>query len=125
MGRDKKGRSGARDNSGHRYVRGSALPGVYAILTRKDITGTNRQGIVHKDQPVLAGRKVRHCGDPVALVLAEDRDTLKKALSLIEVDFEPLQAVFDPEEALKPEAPLVHETGNLLQKGRRKVPATP
>ena len=64
-----------------------ALPGVYAILTRKDITGTNRQGIVHRDQPVLAGRKVRHCGDPVALVLAEDRDILKKALGLIRVDF--------------------------------------
>jgi CO/xanthine dehydrogenase Mo-binding subunit len=92
-----------------------ALPGVYAILTRTDVPGTNRQGIVHKDQPVLAGRKVRHCGDPVALVLAEDRDTLKRALSLIRVDFEPLPGVFDPEAALKPEAPLVHEDGNLLQ----------
>ncbi|HIJ68144.1 MAG TPA: molybdopterin-dependent oxidoreductase, partial [Deltaproteobacteria bacterium] len=98
-----------------------ALPGVYAVLTRNDVAGTNRQGIVHKDQPVLAGRKVRHCGDPVALVLAEDRDTLKKALSLIEVDFEPLQGVFDPEEALKPEAPLVHETGNLLKKAVVRV----
>ena len=93
-----------------------ALPGVYAILTRKDITGTNRQGIVHKDQPVLAGVKVRHCGDPVALILAEDREILKNALSLIRVDFEPLPGVFDPEEALEPEAPRVHETGNLLQK---------
>ncbi len=93
-----------------------ALPGVYAILTRKDITGTNRQGIVHKDQPVLAGGKVRHCGDPVALVLAEDRDILKNALSLIRVDFEPLPGIFDPEKALEPEAPRVHETGNLLQK---------
>jgi CO/xanthine dehydrogenase Mo-binding subunit len=92
-----------------------SLPGVYAILTRKDVSGTNRQGIVHKDQPVLAGRKVRHCGDPVALVLAEDRDTLKRALSLIRVDFQPLPGVFDPEEGLKPEAPLVHENGNLLQ----------
>lgn len=91
------------------------LPGVYKILTRKDVTGTNRQGIIHKDQPVLAGSKVRHCGDPVALVLAENRDILKKALSLIRMDFEPLAGVFDAEEALKPEAPHVHETGNLLQ----------
>lgn len=92
----------------------SALPGVFAILTRDDITGTNRQGIVHKDQPVLAGRKVRHCGDPVALVLAEDRDTLRRALDLIRLDLEPLSAVFDPEEAMKPEAPLVHDAGNIL-----------
>ncbi len=98
-----------------------ALQGVYAVLTRNDVAGTNRQGIVHKDQPVLAGSKVRHCGDPVALVLAEDRDTLKKALSLIAVDFEPLQGVFDPEEALKPEAPFVHEAGNLLQKAVVRV----
>ncbi len=90
------------------------VPGVFKILTRADITGTNRQGIVHKDQPVLAGDKVRHCGDPVALVLAEDRQILKKALALIRVDIEPLPAVFDPEEALRPDAPRVHETGNLL-----------
>ncbi len=94
--------------------RAQALPGVFAVLTRKDITGTNRQGIVHKDQPVLAGGKVRHCGDPVALVLSEDRDTLKKALGLISVDIEPLPGVFDPETALRHEAPQVHESGNIL-----------
>ena len=91
-----------------------ALPGVLAVLTRKDVPGTNRQGIVHKDQPVLAGEKIRHRGDPVALVLAETRETLKEAVSLIRVDVEPLPAVFDAGEALKPEAPLVHERGNIL-----------
>lgn len=91
------------------------LPGVHAILTRKDVPGSNRQGIVHKDQPVLAGRKVRHYGDPVALVLAENREILKAALDLIEIDIEPLAGVFDPEEALRAGAPLVHDSGNLLQ----------
>jgi len=90
------------------------LPGVFAVLTREDIRGPNRQGIVHKDQPVLAGRKVRHCGDPVALVLAEDREVLKQALALIRVEIEPLPGVFDPEEALHPDAPLVHDSGNTL-----------
>jgi CO/xanthine dehydrogenase Mo-binding subunit len=98
-----------------------ALPGVLAVLTGKDVPGTNRQGIVHKDQPVLADRVVRHCGDPVALVLAEDRDTLKRAIERIRVEFEVLPGVFDPEDALKPEAPLVHETGNLLKKAVIKV----
>lgn len=90
------------------------LEGVLAVLTRADITGSNRQGIVHKDQPVLTGQKVRHCGEPVALVLAEDRKILRRALSLIRVDIEPLPGVFDPEEALGTGAPLVHETGNTL-----------
>jgi CO/xanthine dehydrogenase Mo-binding subunit len=91
-----------------------ALPGVVAVLTREDITGANRQGIVHKDQPVLAGRKVRHCGDPVVLVLAEEREILRKALDCIRVELEPLPGVFDPEEALRPEAPRVHDSGNVL-----------
>jgi len=90
------------------------LPGVHAVLTREDVRGSNRQGIMHKDQPVLAGRKVRHCGDPVALVVAEDRETLGKALDLIRVHVEPLPAVFDPEEALRSDAPSVHESGNIL-----------
>ncbi len=91
-----------------------ALPGVLAVLTRKDVPGTNRQGIVHKDQPVLAGEKVRHRGDPVALVIAETREILKEAVRLIRVDIEPLDAVFGPEEALRPEASQVHEAGNIL-----------
>jgi len=92
----------------------AALPGVVAVLTAKHVPGTNRQGIVHKDQPVLADEQVRHRGDPVALVLAENREVLKEAVRLVQVDLEPLPAVFDPEEALQPEAPLLHERGNLL-----------
>jgi CO/xanthine dehydrogenase Mo-binding subunit len=95
------------------------LPGVVAVLTGKDVPGTNRQGIVHKDQPVLALEKVRHCGDAVALVLAEDRATLQKALSLIHVEIEPLPGIFTVDDALSPDAPLVHEEhpqGNVLLK---------
>ncbi len=93
------------------------LPGVVAVLTGRDVPGTNRQGIVHKDQPVLCTDKVRHCGDAVALVLAEDRTTLEKALSLIRVDIDPLPGVFGIDDALAPGAPLVHEEntgGNIL-----------
>ena len=94
------------------------LPGVLAVLTHKDITGSNRQGIIRKDQPVLVDSKIRHRGDAIALVLAEDKIALKKALRLISFDCEPLPAVFTPEEALKEGAPLVHEgnpNGNLMQ----------
>ncbi|MEN6484650.1 MAG: molybdopterin cofactor-binding domain-containing protein, partial [Syntrophobacteraceae bacterium] len=111
-----------RANAAHGTIRGidtsaaRKVPGVFAVLTHRDITGTNRQGIVHKDQPVLADVKVRHCGDPVALVLAESRESLREALRLVSVDMDALPAVFDPEEALLPEAPLVHDSGNLLLK---------
>ncbi|NCD24871.1 MAG: xanthine dehydrogenase family protein molybdopterin-binding subunit [Deltaproteobacteria bacterium] len=86
-----------------------ALPGVHAVLTRSDVPGTNRQGIVHKDMPVLCGTKVRHAGDPVALVVAKDRDTLRRALDLIEAEIEPLPTVADIDAALAEDAPLVHE----------------
>lgn len=93
------------------------LPGVVAVLTARDVHGTNRQGILLKDQPVLADTKVRHAGDAVALVLAEDKETIRKAVSLIEVDYEPLPGVFGIDDALDPRAPAVHEehaTGNIL-----------
>jgi CO/xanthine dehydrogenase Mo-binding subunit len=95
-------------------------PGVVAVLTRADVPGTNRQGIVHKDQPVLCGERVRHCGDPVALVVAESREALAEGLSRIRLCLEPLPGVFDPLQALAPGAPLVHpgrEKGNLLARG--------
>ncbi len=93
------------------------LPGVFAVLTARDVPGTNRQGIVLKDQPVLAGDKVRHAGDAVALVLAENRDILEAALALVRLDAEPLPGVFGIDDALRPGAPLVHEDhpgGNVL-----------
>lgn len=98
-----------------------ALPGVVAVLTAADVPGVNRQGVVQKDQPVLVDDKVRCAGDALALVIAEDQATLGRALALITADLEPLPAVLDPEEALWPGAPLVHEgrpQGNLLLEGR-------
>jgi len=97
-----------------------AVAGVTAVLTGADVPGSNLQGIVHKDQPVLATDTVRHAGDAVALVVAGSREALAEALALIRVDLEPLPGVFDPELALAPDAPLVHagrEGGNLLARG--------
>jgi CO/xanthine dehydrogenase Mo-binding subunit len=98
----------------------AALPGVVAILTHRDVRGTNRVGVPEFDQPVLCDDRVRHRGDPVALVLAEDKALLPEAASLVRVEYEVLPAVTDPEEALRPEAPVLHEhhkTGNVLLGG--------
>lgn len=95
-----------------------AVPGVVAVLTARDVPGTNRQGIVHKDQPVLCDI-LRHMGDPVALVVARDADALRRGLAALRGEFEPLPGVFDPEAALKKGAPLLHpehKGGNLLMR---------
>src|SRR4030042_2055137 len=84
-----------------------SLPGVKAVVTGKDFIG--RYGLIVQDQPCYCFDKVRYIGDPVAGVAAVDLDTAEEALELINVDYEELDPVFDPREAMKPGAPLVHE----------------
>jgi CO/xanthine dehydrogenase Mo-binding subunit len=88
------------------------LAGVKAILTAQDIPH-NRFGLTHKDQPILADDKVRYRGDAVAVVAATCWEAAEEALSLIQVDYEVLPAVFDPLEAMKPDAPKVHGDSNV------------
>lgn len=90
-----------------------ALPGVAAVVTAADVPGLNAYGIVVQDQPALCGDKVRYVGDAVAAVAAVDAATAARALDLIAVDYEPLPVVSDPVAALAPDAPPVHEGGNL------------
>jgi len=90
------------------------LPGVAAVLTAKDVPGRNGFGVIIPDQPVICGDRVRFVGDAVALVAAETEEIALKALSLVAIKYEPLPAIFDPREALKPGAPAIHEKGNLL-----------
>ena len=77
-------------------------PGVVAVLTYKDIPGTNRAGMFKKDQPVLCDEKVRFIGDPVALVAAETLEVAEEAVSLIRIDYEDLPGIFSPEDAEPP-----------------------
>ena len=91
-----------------------AHPNVVAVFTHRDVP-VNRYGVFKKDRPVLCDDKVRYIGDPVALVAAETREDALEALKLIEVEYEPLPAVTDPLEAMKPGAPKVHEDGNVCR----------
>ena len=84
-----------------------ALPGVRAVLTGEDCPEI-KMGVYKDNRPLKAG-KVRSYRDEVAAVAATDPDIAKEALSLIEVIYEPLPGVFDPEEAMQKNAPLVHE----------------
>ena len=91
-----------------------ALEGVVTVLTADDVPGRNGFGAILPDQPVICKEKVRFIGDGVALVAAETEKIAQKALALIEVTYELLPAVFDPRDALKKNAPAIHEKGNLL-----------
>ncbi|MBI4318722.1 MAG: xanthine dehydrogenase family protein molybdopterin-binding subunit [Chloroflexi bacterium] len=84
------------------------LPGVKAVVTGQDCRDI-LLGKVTRDQPVLAWHKTRFIGELVAGVAAIDPDIALEALDLIEVDYEDLQPVFDPQEAMAPEAPVIHE----------------
>ncbi len=86
------------------------LPGVKAVATAKDAPD-NVNGLIIPDQPVYADDKVRYRGEIVALVAAESEEIAQEAVELIKVKYEPLQAVFDPREALEPDAPIIHEQG--------------
>lgn len=83
------------------------LPGVKAVVTSADAPG-QRMGRWLQDRPILAQGEVRYIGEPVAAVAAIDPETAEEALELIKVKYEELPAVFDPLEAMKPDAPLVH-----------------
>jgi len=88
-----------------------AFPGVLAVLTAADVPGRNAFGLLVPHQPVLAGDRVRHLGDPVAVVLAETEWQAEAAAAAVKVTYRPLPAVFTPEAALAEGAPRLHEEG--------------
>lgn len=88
------------------------LPGVVAVITHKDVYPKIAFESSKRDTYILE-EKVRYVGDEVAAVAAVSEKIAEEALSLIEVSYEVLPAVFDPEEALKGDAPEIHPGGNL------------
>jgi CO/xanthine dehydrogenase Mo-binding subunit len=87
---------------------------VLAVLTAKDVKGTNILKMAGDDQPILCGEKVRFVGDPVVAVVASSEEIASHALEKIEVTYEPLKPVLTPEEALKDGAVRVHDDRSNL-----------
>jgi 4-hydroxybenzoyl-CoA reductase subunit alpha len=87
-----------------------ALEGVKAVITAEDVPDTF-YGVspARYDEQVFAKEKVRYVGDEIAAVAAVDEETCLDALALIDVEYEILPAVFDPFEAMKDGAPLLHD----------------
>ena len=86
-----------------------AMEGVAAVITSADVPGEDGFGVFVNDQPIMARDKVRYVGEAVAAVAAEDPLIAKRALSSINVVYEPLPAVYDPDEALRAGAPVLHD----------------
>jgi nicotinate dehydrogenase large molybdopterin subunit len=86
-----------------------AMSGVYGVVTSADVPGVDNFGVFVNDQPIMARDKVRYVGEAVAAVAAEDVVTARRALSKIKVVYEELPAVFDPDEAMKQGAPVLHD----------------
>ena len=89
--------------------RARALEGVVAVVTGED--APNQYGIlpVGHDETALAVGKVRYIGDNVACVAAVSEEIADQALELIEVEYEPLPAYFDPEQSMRAAHDLIHE----------------
>ncbi len=88
--------------------RAKAMPGVYAVVTGDDLPD-RRVGRLLRDHPVLARGKVLFVGDKVAAVAAESPELAEEALLEIDVQYEELPPVFDPEEAMLDSAPTLHQ----------------
>ena len=100
-----------------------ALDGVACVLTAAelpdrlaatDIPGQTGRKRLDTDQQILVRERVRYHGEPLALIAAETSALAERAADLIEVDLEPLPGVYDPEDALKPGAPLVQGADNVV-----------
>jgi xanthine dehydrogenase molybdenum-binding subunit len=100
------------------------VPGVVSVLFGEDVPNntvwvdvpgqTIEVAALKASMEVLATRRVRFHGEPIALVVAETEDALAEACEAIEVELDDLPGVFDPEDALREGAPTVHDDGNLL-----------
>lgn len=104
-----------------------AMDGVVTVITPADVAGlplVSTGPIL--DMPLLAQGKVRYAGEPVAAVIATSEEIAERAAELVRIEYEELPAVFDPEEALQPGAPAVHDNldgidGNICWRRDTKV----
>ena len=93
-----------------------ALEGVIGVFTADDVPGDVKVGHLKHDWDTMipVGKITHYVGDAICLVAAETQEILEKAKSLIKVDYEVLEPVLDPFRSLEEDAPLVHESGNIL-----------
>lgn len=105
-------------------TKAKALDGVITIMTHEDVpnnesvkncAGQNTEvGLLDATDTVLAVDRVRYYGEPIAILGAVNTDILRDAMELIDIEYEDIPGVFDPEEAMKPESPKLHGDNNVI-----------
>lgn len=93
-----------------------ALQGVIGVFTAKDVPGNVKVGHLKQDWDTMieVGKTTHYLGDAICLVAAETPEILERAKKLVHVEYEVLEPVLNPFEAMEEGAPLVHQSGNLL-----------
>lgn len=93
-----------------------ALEGVVGVFTAEDVPGEVKVGHLKHDWDTMipVGKVTHYLGDAICLVAAETPEILERAKSLVKVEYEVLEAVLSPFDAMKEDAPLVHGSGNIL-----------
>jgi xanthine dehydrogenase D subunit len=117
---------GATLRSPHPYARivsidtsaALALSGVQCVITASDVPGKPTYGLISSDQPVFARDFVRYMGEPVAAVAADHPETCRRALALINVVYEVLIPLTDPEHAVSGAHDPIHPDGNVIRHQR-------
>ena len=94
------------------------LEGVMRVFTADDVLGERSIGLIRQDWPIMIaeGEEIRYVGDVLVCVAAETENIARKAIGLIQVDYEVLDPITDMHQAMKPDSPPIHEGGNILSK---------
>ena len=110
---------------GYDVSKARAAEGVVGVITGDDVARETKPFAVGVTTPVhyycAATDKVRFVGEPVAVVVARDRYLAEDAAELVDVEYEPLPAVVDPEKALQPDAPVLHDKVGTNLAGHRRL----
>ncbi len=95
-----------------------ALPGVIRVFTAVDVPGNRTIGLIRQDWPLLVaeGETTRYVGDVLAQVVAETEEIARRAVELIQIEYDVMEPVTNMHEAMQPDAPAIHEGGNILAK---------
>ena len=97
-------------------MKAQAAAGVARVVTYKDIPGDRITGLIINDWPLMVseGEMTRYVGDVLAVVVAASEEAARAAAAMIDVRYEVLEPICDPESAIKPGSPQIHKGGNVL-----------
>ena len=90
------------------------IPGVVCVIDYPMIPGEKKHGVVFKDMPILVQDIVKRVGDPIILVVAESKSSLKEALNKVKIIYEIYEGIFNVFDALQEDAPIIGDGSNIL-----------